>query len=47
MTRSDVTTLPVALDTRAYDIHIGSYLIDAPAAFAGAIAGRQVLIVTN
>ncbi|ROO27930.1 3-dehydroquinate synthase [Salinisphaera japonica] len=47
MPRSDVTTLPVALDTRAYDIHIASRLIDAPAAYAGAIAGRHVLIVTN
>ena len=47
MSRSDATILPVALGDRAYDIHIGPGLIDDPNAYAGAIAGRDVLIVTN
>ncbi|WP_423823152.1 3-dehydroquinate synthase [Salinisphaera sp. SPP-AMP-43] len=40
-------TLHVALGERSYDIHIGPNLIADPQAYAGAIRGRRVLIVTN
>ncbi|RJS94296.1 3-dehydroquinate synthase [Salinisphaera sp. Q1T1-3] len=47
MTPEQNATLEVALDTRRYAIHIGPGLSGAASAYAGAIHGRRVLVVTN
>lgn len=41
------TVMTVDLGRRSYAIHIGTGLLDDAQAYAGAIAGRRVLIVTN
>lgn len=40
-------TLQVGLGDRAYPIHIGENLLGSPALFSAAIAGNQVLVVSN
>ena len=42
-----MTTVPVGLGPRSYDIRIGPGLIDQPEEFDAWIAGRQVFIITN
>ena len=43
-----MTTVRIALDTRAYDIRIGSGLLDAPDTFAAVAASKgTALVVTN
>ncbi len=42
-----VKTLTVGLGARAYPIHIGTGLLDQAPLFTAAIAGSQVMIVTN
>ncbi len=44
---STTDTLRVDLGERAYDILVGQGLVSAPASFAGAITGRDVLVVSN
>ena len=42
-----MTTVPVGLGPRSYDIRIGPGLIDRPEEFDAWIGGRQVFIITN
>jgi 3-dehydroquinate synthase len=41
------TTLTVDLGDRSYPIHVGEGLLDNPALYAPALAGKRALIVTN
>lgn len=44
---ANTSTLTVDLGRRSYNILIGTSLLDDPAAYAGAIAGNRVLVITN